>query len=141
MDISHCSECNNNKIIKVSENGKEFIVNNKSQKLVTKIKIDNGLITKGKRCDWVLEIDLPCTLAFYIELKGKDIDQAYNQLLSTLDNVCLQKRHKESKKECYIVVSRVPKIGTNIQIYQAKLKKYHPQVSLKFKSMKAEITI
>jgi hypothetical protein len=111
MDISHCSECNNNKIIKVSENGKEFIVNNKSQKLVTKIKIDNGLITKGKRCDWVLEIDLPCTLAFYIELKGKDIDQAYNQLLSTLENIYLQTRHKESKKECYIVVSRVQKKG------------------------------
>ncbi len=43
MDISHCSECNNNKIVKVKENGKEFIVNNNSQKLVTKIKIDNCL--------------------------------------------------------------------------------------------------
>lgn len=141
MDISNCSECNDNKVIKVSENGKEFIVNNKSQKLVTKIKIDNGLITKGKRCDWVLEIDLPCTLAFYIELKGKDIDQAYNQLLSTLEHTYLQKRHEKSKKECYIVAARVPKTGTNIQVYQAKLKKHHPKVSLKFKSMKAEITI
>ena len=28
MDISHCSECNKNKIVKVKENGKEFIVNN-----------------------------------------------------------------------------------------------------------------
>jgi hypothetical protein len=57
MDISHCSECNKNKIVKVKENGKEFIVNNNSQKLITKIKIDNCLIIEGKRCDWLLEID------------------------------------------------------------------------------------
>jgi len=66
MDISHCSECNNNKIVKVKENGKEFIVNNNSQKLITKIKIDNCLIIEGKRCDWLLEIDSPCSLALYI---------------------------------------------------------------------------
>ncbi|MDJ0529348.1 MAG: hypothetical protein PX634_29345, partial [Microcystis sp. M53600_WE12] len=100
MDISHCSECNNNKIVKVKENGKEFIVNNNSQKLVTKIKIDNCLIIEGKRCDWLLEIDDPCSWALYIELKGKNIEQAYDQLLSTLNHSYLQKRHKESKKEC-----------------------------------------
>jgi hypothetical protein len=43
------------------------------------IKIDHGLITKGERCDYVLEIDSPCTLALDIELKGKDIEKAYHQ--------------------------------------------------------------
>jgi hypothetical protein len=141
MNISHCSECNNNKIVKVKENGKEFIVNNNSQKLITKIKIDNCLIIEGKRCDWLLEIDSPCSLALYIELKGKNIEQAYDQLLSTLNHSYLQKRHKESKKECYIVASRVPKAGTNVQVYQARLKQSHPEVSLKVRLMKAEITI
>ena len=102
MDISHCSECNKNKIVKVQEKGKEFIVNNNSQKLVTKIKIDNCLIIEGKRCDWLLEIDSPCSLALYIELKGKNIEQAYDQLLSTLNHSYLQERHKESKKEFFL---------------------------------------
>jgi hypothetical protein len=61
--------------------------------------------------------------------------------LSTRENSCLQKRHKKSKKECYIVAPRVPKAGSDVQVYQAKLKQSHPEVSLKVKSMKAKITI
>lgn len=138
MDFNKCSDITKNKRIVVSENKREFILINENRKTVTKIEVDGCLISDHRpRCDYLFEINNPCTLAIYVELKGKKIDKAYKQLEATLGY--LSKRHNKSKKQCYIVVSRVPKSGTNIQVYKAKMAKN--KVQLFVKTSKAEIKI
>ena len=82
MDFSQCSEETKNKKITVSEAGKKFIIKNKQEKKVIKIKVDGSLINDHReRCDWIFEIiesSENMNLAIYLELKGKDIQKAYN---------------------------------------------------------------
>ena len=39
------------------ENGRKYILNNKSNLLLTKIKVDGVLITEGERCDYAVDAD------------------------------------------------------------------------------------
>ncbi len=125
MNFEKCTRKSNQKIVSLSESGRKYILNNKSKKQLAIIKIDGCLITSNKieKCDFLIEIDEPQTLAIYIELKGKNIEKAYNQLINTMN--MLEKRHKKIKKECQIVSSRVPKSGTSVANLKANMMRTH----------------
>jgi len=53
------------------------------------------------------------TIIIYIELKGSDVEKAFVQLGSTIS--IYTERHSFAEEQCYIVASRIPKIGTKIQ--------------------------
>jgi hypothetical protein len=63
---------------------------NPDKKLYYEIKVDGELYTVSetneRKCDY-LEIGKETADAFYIELKEIDVDSAYEQLLSTIQNV------------------------------------------------------
>jgi len=140
MDFEKCSTKSNNKIIPISENKRKFTIINDSQRLVNKIKVDGCLINDHReRCDYLFEIDCPCVEAIYVELKGTDIQKAYNQLMATL--VALSTRHNKLKKECYIVASKVtPYMNAIQQSLKVKMKKQH-QATLLISSRLAEKNI
>ncbi|HEY9701420.1 MAG TPA: hypothetical protein V6C58_03185 [Allocoleopsis sp.] len=122
--FNKCSTVNNNKIVVVEENQRKFIINNAQGKTIRKVLVDGCLIDDHRqRCDYLFEIDDPCTLAIYVELKGKDIEKAFNQLIATLDY--LSQKHKNCHKECYIIASKVPKAGPQVQVLKTKLAKSH----------------
>lgn len=75
-----------------------------------------------------------------MELKGNKVNDAYEQLVATLGHEYLQKRHDKITKRCYIVASKVPKAGTDIQVYKKRLKKLY-QASLTIREIKIEITV
>jgi len=135
MNFKKCSEKSKNKIIAVSENTRKFEIRNDKSRLVYTVEVDGCLINDGKRCDYLFEID---KLVIYVELKGSDIQKAYNQLIATI-GYC-KHRHDKSVKECYIVASRVPRAGTDIQTLKKKMSSTH-KVQLFVKTQKAEITI
>jgi hypothetical protein len=134
-----CRCTTNDKVVVVSENNRKFTILNQDCKLIEKIKVDGCLIDDNReRCDYVFEIDSPCELAIYLELKGRNIEKAYSQLVSTLGY--LSSSHASLKRECHIVASRVPRAGPKVQELKAKLAKSH-KVQLFVHTTKAQIDI
>ncbi len=139
MNFEKCSEENRNKVISVSENRRTFVIKNGDAKLVNKVEVDGCLIDGDrKKCDYLFEIDKPMTLIIYVELKGKDIEHAYDQLAATI-GYC-KNRHNKLQKQCYIVASRVPKSGPKIQILKQKMAREY-KIQMFVHTQKAEIKI
>lgn len=94
----------------------EFIIKNDKQREIEKHKVDNCLI-KGeafKKCDWlavVSEKDIP-QKEIYIELKGKDVSYAVEQLTASIDKLT---KDKKAKKLGYVICTRSPLTSAEIQ--------------------------
>lgn len=80
------------------ENGRKYIAHNGQQKCICKVKVDGGLIKDNARCDWSVAVVLKeGTLEeiFLVELKGSDIDHAFEQItgtMSILSTKCFAKK-------------------------------------------------
>ena len=123
MDFDRCSELSNNKIITASENRMKFIIKNINHFSIRKVIVDGCLINDDRqRCDYLFEIHNPLSSVIYLELKGCDVKKAVQQLESTM-RICSQRHWEVQKRSCYIVASRVPKIGTKIQVLKKKFLK------------------
>jgi len=86
--------CDNRTTVVVQDKGskgqKTWTFRNTSQKCVCLIEIDGCVFnsTNGKKCDFLLlTCDGTRKLAYLIELKGKDIAQAFSQVYDTLDKL------------------------------------------------------
>lgn len=125
MAYEECSTQSTNNIITASENHRKLTIKNPSAKVIRKIKVDGCLPITGKRCDYMFEIDdlesKQLYWVIYLELKGCDIEKAYNQLVATIDLFIVE--HRGIKKECHIVASRVPKAGPKVQQLKIRLLK------------------
>ena len=138
MDFQACGYLRTDKIITVVENKSKFILKNTQSKQVYQVTVDGCLITEGKRCDYLFEIDKPIQRVFYVELKGKDVEKACEQLKTTL-NAC-KNRHQNTLKECHVVASRIPKLGTGTQVLKKKFKQ-QSGINLNLHTQQATISI
>lgn len=136
MNFQACGRKRIDKIITVAENSRKFSLNNPQALPVFQVVVDNCLITEGKRCDYLFEIDDPIRQVFYVELKGKAIEKACEQLKVTI-TVC-KNRHQKLSKECHVVASRVPKLGTGMQVLK---KKFRQQTGLNLNLHTRQATI
>lgn len=123
-----CAVANKNPIIAVAENGRKFIVVNKSKSLVRKVQVDGCVVLPGPqlRCDYLFEVGDPYDSAIYVELKGADVSHAYSQLVATLNR--FRARHVNVPKQCHVVASRVPRMGGAIQQLKIRMLKDHGAV-------------
>lgn len=144
MDYGKCTNQTTNKIITAEENKRKLSINNPSAKIVRKIKVDGCLIVdSSKRCDYMFEIINPpdtekiCNV-IYLELKGRHIQEAYGQLIATIDRFIAE--HRGTKKECHIVASRVPKTGPEVQQLQVEMLR-KKQTKLTVSTIQAFVTI
>ncbi|MDD4905088.1 MAG: hypothetical protein PHD39_02855 [Methylobacter tundripaludum] len=125
MDYGNCATQTINKLIIASEHNRKLTIKNPSGKAVRKIKVDGCLITdSSKRCDYMFEIlDNPVSdkidNVIYLELKGRHIQEAYGQLVATIDRFIVE--HRGTKKACHIVASRVPRTGPEVQQLQVEM--------------------
>ncbi len=113
------------KITKVEENSRSYCLHNPSEYRLRRYRIDGGVITEGMRCDYGIVTDFSgCNntaktdtenrlggvakkqCRFYlVELKGKDLGHAAEQLYSTLTT--LEQCVTACVFEARIVLSRV----------------------------------
>ena len=122
---SECKEfCDTRKtiVVKDSRNKQEYRVTNDNGKEICKIRIDGCLIKEGERCDYLI---LACEdkTAFFVELKGHDLQKALSQIDSSITKVKNEiQEFKEFKIYARIVLNRnpTPDINSSIEI---KLKK------------------
>jgi hypothetical protein len=73
-------------IIAAEEQKKKFIGYNKERKLFSKFRVDNCLIKKGRKCDFLI-LDCEEQKAYFIELKGKDLLSAVEQIDHSIDRL------------------------------------------------------
>ncbi len=125
-----CATTKNAPIISVKEQKSKFIIKNPAKKKTLQVKVDGCLPIAGAKCDYLFEIGA-LQAVYYVELKGKNIKHALEQLLGTLSERFIDKKHRGYQKYCVVVSSRVPRMDPTIQ----KLKKQCR------KNKKADLTI
>lgn len=122
MDFERCSAQTKDAIIVAEERGRKLRIKNPTRLEVTQIEIDGCLIDDERpRCDYVFEIGRHC--AIYLELKGRDVKQAYQQLAATLGY--LESRHLGMERVCHIVATRVPRATPGVIGLKAKMAAKH----------------
>lgn len=72
--------------IPVEENGKKYTLENTEKECIARIKVDGGLYPSNseKKADYLI-IRCEHDIAYFVELKGSDINKACEQILSTID--------------------------------------------------------
>lgn len=128
MDFKSCSEDSQHPFIVAKAEGRKFTIRNPRKKTIKKVLVDGCLIDdKRQRCDYLFEIGQVCHCVIYLELKGADIEKAFNQLISTLKH--LESRHQKLIRVCHIVASRVPRAIPKVYELKSKMvKKYRVQL-------------
>jgi hypothetical protein len=117
MSFEECTRVRQDATIVVSQKKTKFILKNTRRILVNEVTVDGCLIDdNSERCDYLFEIcnaDKSVCRVYYVELKGSNIEKACSQLLSTL-TYC-KNRHGNTENICYIVASKVPQAGAEVQ--------------------------
>ena len=109
--------------IVLKEKKSKITLLNPEKKLYYEVKVDGDLYaiteTTEKKCDY-LEIGKETSDAFFIELKGVDVDTAYEQILASAKNINVG----NVKKKIAIVVSpHIPKENVKLQKFLKLCKK------------------
>lgn len=123
------------KILVLEENKRKCIFSNPHNNVLTKVKVDGCQITEGVKCDYLVLDHLENE--YFIELKGKDIPHAIEQLESTIKQLS---NTKSIQKTAIIVTSRYPSNDTSMQRAKALFKKKY-KVDLISKNVKMEVAI
>ena len=116
------------------ENRRCFRLKNKSDFFIQKIKVDNGLIKTGVRCDFEVDVsegdckvnehsEILSKKIYLIELKGSDKEHACEQIIQSYN--FFQNNYTTESYHCRIVLSKdhAPKLLTPNQKRLIKLEK------------------
>jgi hypothetical protein len=121
--LTHLGQITRQRISVFEENRRRIAFHNPLEKTVRKIDLDDERLPTdfGPRCDGVLVCpsEIP-NHEHYVELKGSDVGHAVEQLRNTLQN--LSRDPARQSKSCYVISSRVPRAGTDIQRFQRQFR-------------------
>lgn len=119
-----CEKEKTDKQIVLQETKSKITFLNPNSIKVRKIRVDGCVIQDNEslRCDYLLILSLDNQeIEIYVELKGSDVKHAVEQLESTIKT--LSDNFQKKKKLCFVVSTRVPRQGTDIQGIQTRFKK------------------
>jgi len=114
--MDNCTEIVKHPTIVLCENKRKMIFLNPNRNQVKKIIVDGCAIIEGKKCDFLVHDK--DEYEFFIELKGKNIKRACEQLEASI--LQLSRSPKVNEKHSIVISSACPLITPTIQ----KLKKY-----------------
>jgi hypothetical protein len=113
-----CVEAVRHSKVKVEEQGRKAVFLNPDQALIKKVHVDGCLMTgTGPKADYI--VSKPGVVDVIVELKGKDVPHARDQIVATLP---VWRAHPpfSSKIAGLIVCSRSPLSSSELQIMKAK---------------------
>lgn len=130
--MSECRSITTAKIISLKDKGGKstMIFDNPNQKEAIKVKVDGCEITDPRvlKCDFLVI----CETEHFVELKGKNIKHACDQLEATIIKLSIDPQ--SLSKYCFVVSSRCPLTTTKVQKQKIKFKKkYNAQLTIKNK--------
>lgn len=128
-EFPNCCDITSNKV--ASEKGKRFEIKC-SKDYYLKIRVDGCIIDDKtvKKCDYLFIRDYDDeegkTEFYFVELKGSEIDKAFQQLLSTIKHI-KGKVNNLAKDQIlgFIVSSKYPKTGTGDTKLRQEFAKNH----------------
>jgi hypothetical protein len=138
-----CGEMKQEPNIVCKERKSKFIIRNKSKRKILKVQVDKCLEIQGKRCDWLL-IDTSENNAYFIELKGCELDRAILQLRDSIIIISKPKngfiKQEFSRKHAYAVLSRSPKDSGKIKdIQKTFMKKIKTELIVKNREVEIKL--
>ncbi|MEY3302501.1 MAG: hypothetical protein ACK5RE_09175 [Pseudanabaena sp.] len=110
-----CTNCSEGKLVVAEENKRKYILQNPSKKKVCKVRIDGCLVhsQNQRKCDYLM-IVCESKLAnyqesdiYFIELKGRDLISAVEQITQTINYFQTQKYKIMGKVFARVVLSKV----------------------------------
>jgi hypothetical protein len=107
---------------KVEESGRKAVFLNPDRAEVRKVRVDDCLIFKGPRADFV--VAKPNVLDVIVELKGRDIYHARDQIIATLP-FWRKFPPFSSEVAALIVCSKSPMSASELQVMKAKMLLQH----------------
>ncbi len=138
MDYAKCTFPTTDSRIVVQENRSKFEVLNRNRIEVKKVEVDGCLINDGReKCDWIIAVD-SINKAFFIELKGCDVDKAISQLKSTLEHT--KSKYQTFDRSCFAVTTRVPKHGASMRKKSLEFFR-QTKTTLSIKNLKSQVAI
>jgi len=84
LENKRCVNGDRRKIVVVQEHKRKYVGSNQQGKLIHICIVDNCLITSGCRCDFLL-VNSEEKRAYFIELKGRDLVHAIEQIDATIN--------------------------------------------------------
>ena len=118
-------------LIVLKEKKSKITLLNPQKRLYKEVKADGNLYaiteTNEKKCDY-LEIGKETLDAFFIELKGIDIDTAYQQLQTSTTNINVG---DVKKKVAIAVTPHIPKANVKFQKYKKLCQKQGTELIVK----------
>lgn len=121
------------------EKGRKFILKNKSNLFITKIKVDGELIKTSERCDYA--VDAESKEIFLIELKGSDKPHACKQILATFNYFINNFSAKKWHARIILSKDRVPKLISNEEKRLIQLTKKRKDFDYNIRNVVYEETI
>ena len=122
------------KIVSTSEKGKTYRVKFTEVKPSAVYTIDGNIIEEGNKCDKLvlIQTDVPQNkwLEIFVELKGKDVDHAVEQLKATIDNPIFQHKTIE-QRWARIVAQSFPRNTGNSSYERARIYFKKKKIDLK----------
>ena len=93
--------------IPVQENGRKFRILNAQRSKIIKVQVDGCVIKQRTACDYLFDVKKNNTI-YYVELKGKNILKAVEQLIATMEH--FKEFHENRTKEfCLLYTSPSPR--------------------------------
>lgn len=135
-DFGECESPVKSPRIVLSERKCSITFLNPSRQAVRKIHIDGCVITRGERCDYLL-VTTDST-EHYVELKGRDVGHAIEQIRATIRELSLDASRQ--KKHSYVVCTRCPMAGPDIQKHRLRFK-HEFKSTLDVKRLKHEVAL
>lgn len=131
----NCTTEVKDRILVFEENKRKCVFSNPQNNTLTKVIVDGCQITEGVKCDFLV-LDHKGN-EYFVELKGKDIPHALEQLESTIKQLS---GTDDIRKTAIIVTSRYPSNDTTMQRAKVLFKKKY-KVDLISKNIKMDVLI
>lgn len=115
------STCDNRKVFTAVENKRKYLLINKLQQKICKIKVDNGIIqdADNNKCDYAFLICGNKSLIL-VELKGKDFLHAIQQIISTINLLAIEFNGNIVSARIVLSKVNVPNLQNNPKFLKLK---------------------
>lgn len=125
-------QCKSGIRLSAEENGRKFVLITDNWEKVQKVKVDGALIYEQttEKCDYFFfynpDLKEKKREAYFVELKGKNISKAINQIMTTLQLFIREGIMTHiSLQKAFVVSSRVPQTDRKIEKLKEDMKKNH----------------
>jgi hypothetical protein len=122
--------------VTVSEKGKTVTFKNPHNLTFEKVRVDGCLVTEGARADWI--VTKVGVASAVVELKGRDVAHAIDQLFATVDNQKC-KELLERPVKLLVVCAKYPSFDTMVARAQIRARKLGMSLKVVCRTFDCEI--